>query len=97
MDNSTETLVRVRNWLQGLLQCVYRRQGEVLEIPADSAYYYLDLITKALQVKPEELPNERQDYTLKDDTVNNSLARIEDSLAKLSAIVAERGSKVLVQ
>lgn len=67
MDNSTETLVRVHNWLQGLLQ-FHRCLGEVLEIPVDSAYYYLDLITKALQVKPEDLPNERQDYTIIDDT-----------------------------
>lgn len=68
MDKSTETLIKVQRWLQGLLQCIYRRQGEVLEIPADSAYYYLDLITETLKAKTEDLPNERQDYTLIDDT-----------------------------
>lgn len=93
MDKSTETLVKVQHWLQGLLQCVYRRQGEVLEVPADSAYYYLDLITETLKAKPEELPNERQDYTLIDD----SLAHIENSLGKLIDIVDKKGGNVLVK
>ena len=44
-----DTLQRVQRWLQGLLQCVYRRQGEVLELPADSAYYFLDEVTEAIK------------------------------------------------
>lgn len=46
---AVNTLQQVRDWLQSLLQCVYRRQGEVLQIPADSAYYYLDKITEAIK------------------------------------------------
>ncbi len=81
MDKSTETLVRVQNWLQSLLQCIYRRQGEVLEVPADSAYYYLDLITETLKAK----------------TVDTSLAHIENSLGKLIDIVDKKGGNVLVK
>jgi hypothetical protein len=39
-----EVLRRVQGWLEGMLGYIHRCQGEVLEVPADSAYYFLDMI-----------------------------------------------------
>ena len=39
-----EVLRRIQGWLEGMLGYIHRCQGEVLEVPADSAYYLLDMI-----------------------------------------------------
>lgn len=45
----TKALEHVRAWLDGMLACIHRRSWETVCIPADSAFYFLDEIDKALR------------------------------------------------
>lgn len=47
-EAARKALEHVRAWLRGMLACIPRWPQEIVYVPADSAFYILDEINKAL-------------------------------------------------